>query len=220
MSGLVRSLKYASFRAVRVLGVTLLMAVAFIFYFMLIESTSFTLSHVLERFPYMLLFLGNLMFMIYGMLDVATYTQLTMTYGCTRKNAVLSTVYMNLLEIFSAAVILTAYCVLVPCGKPHEQAAVMCISSLALFFFGGGWAMIGGILIHRFGKAAYIVMVLFSTIAGCAIGFASGFYGGTYVLLEKVVTLPMQAIMLAGVLWFAAASVISWLASRRMEVRV
>jgi hypothetical protein len=220
MSGLVRSLKYASFRAARVLGVTLLMAFCFIFYFMFLEDAAFTVRNALEHFPYMLLFIGNLMFMIYGMLDVATYTQITMSYGCTRKNAVLSTVYMNLLEIFAAEVILTVYCVFVPCGKPHEQAAAMCVGSLALFLFGGGWAMLGGILIHRFGKAAYFVVVFFSIIAGFALGCVGGFYGGTYVFLERAMALPVQALALAGVLWFAAASAISWLASRRMEVRV
>ena len=74
MGGLTRSLKYASFRAGRVIGICLLMAFGFVFYFALLDGTQFTLQNLLPRFPFMLLFIGNLMFMIYGMLDRDLHT--------------------------------------------------------------------------------------------------------------------------------------------------
>jgi hypothetical protein len=196
------------------------MAVAFIFYFMLIEGVSFTVSNALGRFPYMLIFIGNLMVMLYGMMDLVTYTQISMGYGCTRKNSALSLIYMNCMEIFVIEVILGVYSVLVPFGDAHQNPGLTCIFSLALFLFGSGFSMVAGILIHRFGKAAYVIVVLLCTTAGCAVGFVGGFYGGTYVLLDVVMAWPMYALAVGGALWFVLASAVLWLFLRKMEVRV
>ena len=55
MSGLLRSLKYATFRAGRVIGICLLMAVAFVFYFAFLNGDTFSVQTLLPRFPFMLL---------------------------------------------------------------------------------------------------------------------------------------------------------------------
>ena len=73
MGAFMRSLKYASFRAGRVIGITAGMSVGFVFYFTFLNGESFTVENLISRFPLMLIFIANLMFLIYGMVDVASY---------------------------------------------------------------------------------------------------------------------------------------------------
>lgn len=221
MGGLLRSLKYASFRAGRVIGICLLMAVGFVFYFALLDGARFTPDNLLPRFPLMLLFIGNLMFMIYGMLDVATYTQLTLTYGCTRKNAAICTVYMHLLQILALEAAMAVCCALLPSQWRMIDAGTLCLLALAVFLTGSWLALVTGVLIHRFGKAAYMAAVLVCSVGGGVIGGLVGFHGGTTVVMEAVMAfLNLHVMMIAGVVWYAAAAVVFWLCIRRIEVRV
>ena len=221
MSGLIRSLKYASFRAARVIGICLLMALGFVFYFALLDGTQFTLQNLVPRFPFMLLFIGNLMFMIYGMVDVATYTQLTLTYGCTRRDAAVSTVYMHLLEMLALIAVMALSCVLIPKPWMAMDGATLCLLGLALFFIGCGLALVTGILIQRFGKAAYIVIVIFASLGGGVVGGLVGFHGGTTVVMDVVLKFLNLYVMLgAGIAWYVLAAVLFWLFIRKIEVRV
>ena len=221
MSGLTRSLKYASFRAGRVIGICLLMAIGFVFYFALLDGAQFTLENLLPRFPFMLLFIGNLMFMIYGMLDVATYTQLTLTYGCTRKNAAISTVFMHLVQILALEVIMVISCALIPAQWQLLDAKTLGLMALAIFFVGSGLALVTGVLIHRFGKIAYIIMVIFCSLGGGVIGGLVGFHGGTTVVMNVVMEfLNLNVMLVAGVIWYVVAAVIFWISIRKIEVRV
>lgn len=221
MNGLARSLKYAGFRAARVIGVCLLMAVGFIFYFAFLDGARFTLSNLLTRFPFMLLFIGNLMFMIYGMLDVATYTQLTLTYGCTRKNAMISTVFIHLVQIVALELVMAAACALIPAEWMPMDGAVLCLLALALFLLGCGLALVTGILIWHFGKAAYIVVVICASLGGGVVGGLVGFHGGTTFLMDFVMDLlNMPLLVTVGVIWYAVMAVIYWLCIRKIEVRV
>ena len=221
MSGLIRSLKYATFRAGRVIGICLLMAVGFVFYFALLDGAQFTAQNLLPRFPFMLLVIGNLMFMVYGMLDVATYTQLTLTYGCTRKNAAISTVYMHLLQMLALEVIMVVSCALLPGQWQLIDAKTLGLLALAIFFIGSGLSLVTGILIHRFGKAAYVVVVIFASLGGGIAGGLVGFHGGTTVVLDPVLKLlNLPVMIMAGMIWYAAAAVIYWFSIRKIEVRV
>lgn len=221
MGGLTRSLKYATFRAARVIGVCLLMAVGFVFYFALLDGAQFTLENLLPRFPFMLLFIGNLMFMIYGMLDIATYTQLTLTYGCTRRNAAISAVYMHLVQILALEVVMVAACALLPAQWQVIDAKTLGLLALAVFFIGSGLALVTGVLIHRFGKVAYILMVFVCSAGGGVIGGLVGFHGGTTVVMNVVMQfLNLNVMIAAGVIWYAVAAVIFWLSIRKIEVRV
>lgn len=221
MRGLTRSLKYASFRAGRVIGVCLLMAIGFVFYFAFLDGARFTLENLLPRFPFMLLFIGNLMFMIYGMLDVATYTQLTLTYGCTRKDAAISTVYMHLVQILALEVLMVVSCALLPSPWQLIDAKTLGFLALAIFLIGSGLALVTGILIHRFGKIAYIVMVVIASLGGGVIGGLVGFHGGTTVVMDVVLKfLNLPVLITVGILWYAVTVVIYWLSIRNIEVRV
>lgn len=221
MNGLTRSLKYASFRAGRVIGVCLLMAVGFVFYFALLDGSRFTAENLLPRFPFMILFIGNLMFMIYGMLDVATYTQLTLTYGCTRRDAAISTVYMHLLQILALEAAMAVCCALLPAQWMLIDGKTLCLMSMGVFFVGSGLALVAGILIHRFGKAAYIVVVIFASLGGGVIGGLVGFHGGTTVVMEIVLKmLNLPVLLVAGIAWYTVMAVIFWFFIRKIEVRV
>lgn len=221
MSGLIRSLKYASFRAGRVIGICLLMAIGFVFYFAFLDGAKFTLENLLPRFPFMLLFIGNLMFMLYGMLDVATYTQLTLTYGCTRRDAAVSTVYMHLVQMLALEVIMVVSCALLPSQWQLIEPKTLGILALAIFLIGSGLALVTGILIHRFGKIAYIVMVIIASLGGGVIGGLVGFHGGTTVVMNVVMKfLNLNVMLVSGVIWYVIAAVIFWLFIRKVEVRV
>lgn len=221
MEGLTRSLKYASFRAAKVIGVCLIMAFCFVFYFAFLDGSQFTVSSLLPRFPLMMLFIGNLMVMLYGMIDVATYTQLTLTYGCTRRDAAISTIYMHLLEILAFEVVMAVSCALIPVQWQVMEGKALCLLSLAIFLIGSGLALVTGILIQSFGKAAYIVFVIFASLGGGAVGGLVGFHGGMTVVMDVVLKLLNLRVMLgAGIAWYVLAAVIFWLFIRNMEVRV
>ena len=209
MNGLARSLKYAGFRAARVIGVCLLMAVGFIFYFAFLDGARFTLQNLLPRF------------MIYGMLDVATYTQLTLTYGCTRKNAMISTVFIHFVQIVALELIMAAACALIPAAWMPLDGTTLCFLALALFLLGCGLALVTGVLIHRFGKAAYIVVVIIASLGGGVVGGLVGFHGGTTFLMDFVMDLlNIPLLVTVGVIWYAVMAVICWLCTRKIEVRV
>lgn len=221
MSGLIRSLKYASFRAGRVIGSCLLMAVGFVFYFTLLDGGRFTLENLLPRFPMMMLFIGNLMVMLYGMLDVATYTNLTLTYGCTRKNAMISSVYMHLLIVLALEAVIAVSCALLPAQWRAVAGGWLCLLALAQFLVAGGLALVTGVLINRFGKVAYIIFVIFAAIGGGVMGGLLGFHGGTTVLMETATqSLNLPVLVMTGAIWYAVMAVVCWLCTRKMEVRV
>lgn len=221
MRGLTRSLKYATFRAARVIGVCLLMAVGFVFYFTFLNEQAFTVENLVSRFPFTLLLIGNLMFMIYGMLDVATYTQLTLTYGCTRKDAAISTVYMHLVQILALEAVMVSCGILIPRQWMSVDGVTICLLSLALFFIGSGLALVIGILIHRFGKTAYIVVVILASLSGGVVGGLVGFHGGTTFLMDFVMgLLNLPVLLTVGIVWYAVMAVIFWFSIRKIEVRV
>ena len=221
MRGLTRSLKYATFRAARVIGVCLLMAVGFVFYFTFLNEQAFTVENLVSRFPFTLLLIGNLMFMIYGMLDVATYTQLTLTYGCTRKDAAISTVYMHLVQILALEAVMVSCGILIPRQWMSVDGVTICLLSLALFFIGSGLALVIGILIHHFGKTAYIVVVILASLSGGVVGGLVGFHGGTTFLMDFVMgLLNLPLLITVGIVWYAVMAVIFWFSIRKIEVRV
>lgn len=221
MGGLTRSLKYASFRAGRVVGICLLMAAGFVFYFNLLDGRRFTLENLLPRFPMMMLFIGNLMFMLYGMIDVATYTKLTLTYGCTRKNAMISSVYMHLLIVLALEAVMAVSCALIPAQWAVVDGGWLCLLAFAQFLIAGGLALVMGVLINRFGKVAYMIVVFFSAIGGGVFGGLVGFHGGTTVVMDIVIEyLNLPVLIVVGIVWYAAMAVICWLCTCRMEVRV
>lgn len=221
MGGLTRSLKYASFRAGRVVSICLLMAAGFVFYFNLMDGRRFTLENLLPRFPMMLLFIGNLMFMLYGMIDVATYTKLTLTYGCTRKNAMISSVYMHLLIVLALEAVMVVSCALIPAQWAVVDGGWLCLLAFAQFLIAGGLALVMGILINRFGKVAYMIVVFFSAIGGGVFGGLVGFHGGTTVVMDIVIEyLNLPVLIVVGIVWYVVMAVICWLCTRRMEVRV
>ena len=221
MSGLLRSLKYATFRAGRVIGICLLMAAAFVFYFAFLNGDAFSVQTLIPRFPFMLLVVGNLMFMIYGMLDVATYTQLTLTYGCTRKNAAISTVYMHLLQIAAIELVMALCIVWIPRAWMEVSGGALCLLSLGLFLFGCGLALTVGILIHRFGKIAYMIVVIIASLCGGVVGGVVGARGGSGGLLALVFSwLNLKVLLLIGVIWYAVMALAYWFFIRKIEVRV
>lgn len=221
MSGLMRSFKYASFRAMRVVRSCLLMAVGFVFYFTLLDGGSFTVQNLLPRFPFMLIFIGNLMFMLYGMVDMATYTQLTLTYGCTRKNAAISAVYMHFLQILVLEIILAVSCVWIPAAWLTVDKSLLCPLALALFLFGGGLSLLTGMLTWRFGKTAYWIFVMISALLGGITGGLVGFQGGTAPVLaavQKFLNLPI--LLTVGIACYAVMAVVFYFSIRNIEVRV
>lgn len=221
MGGLTRSLKYASFRAGRVVGICLLMVVGFIFYFNLLEGRRFTLENLLPGFPMMLLFIGNLMFLLYGMLDVATYTKLTLTYGCTRRNAMISSVYMHLLIILAFEAVMAVSCAFIPAQWAVVDGGWLCVLAFSVFLIAGGLALVMGVLINRFGKVAYMIVVFFSAIGGGVFGGLVGSRGGATVVMDVVMEyLNLPVLITVGVVWYAVMAVICWFCIRKMEVRV
>lgn len=220
MNGLTRSLKYASFRAGRVLGIALLMSAVFVLYFTLIAGEAFSMQNLIGRLPETLLFIGCLMFMIYGMLDLVTYTQLTLSYGSTRKHAMISLIYMDLLQILGLLICVWLLFTLAPAAWLPMSIGTACGLAQNLFFIASAVALINGMLIYRFGKVAYYIFTLLAAVLGGAVaGFTTNM--GRFSVLGNIFTLGnLSMLNLIGVVLFVIAAVVCWLFIRRIEVRI
>lgn len=220
MNGMLRAMKYASFRAARVIGITVLMAVGFVFYFAFLNDDAFTVPNLVGRFPVTLIFVGNLMISLYGMLDVVTYMQLTLCYGSTRKYAIISQIYMGVVQVAAVVLILAASCALIPESWQYADGSSFVLIAQNLMFFGSGLALFGGLLIYRFGRVAYWIFVM---LMACGGGVLAGFGGyadeGALQAVSRV-AMSYPALQLLGVLWFAVMAAACWLILRRSEVHV
>lgn len=112
-------------------------------------------------------------------------------------------------------------CALLPSQWQLIEPKTLGILALAIFLIGSGLALVTGILIHRFGKIAYIVMVIIASLGGGVIGGLVGFHGGTTVVMNVVMKfLNLNVMLVSGVIWYVIAAVIFWLFIRKVEVRV
>lgn len=101
------------------------------------------------------------------------------------------------------------------------DGVTICLLSLALFFIGSGLALVIGILIHRFGKTAYIVVVILASLSGGVVGGFVGYHGGSSAVMNMVMALLNPTVLtVTGIIWYAVAAVIYWLSIRNIEVRV
>jgi len=220
MGGFGRSLKYAAFRSGRLIGITLLMSVVFVFYFLFLDGDAFSVQNIISRFPFIIVFVGNLMYMLYGMVDVATYTQYTMSCGSTRREVMFSMIFMQLLQIaVSEAVMLLFF--LMPEDWQIAGRNETCTLALLVFLAGSGVALIMGILIRRFGRVAYIILVIICSLGGGIMGGLIGISGGSVFLFQILSGLRgLSVLAAAGVVWYVIAVVIFWFGIRKIEVRV
>ena len=128
---------------------------------------------------------------------------------------------MHLLQMLAFEVIMVVSCALLPEQWQMIDAKTLGLLALAIFFIGSGLALVTGILIHRFGKVAYTVVVIFASMGGGIVGGLVGFHGGTTVVLDLVLKLlNLPVMIMAGMIWYAAAAVIYWFSIRKIEVRV
>lgn len=218
MSGLMRAIRCASWRAGRCVGMTLLMSVGFVFYFMLLDGTSFTLMNIVGRFPQMVVFVGSLMYLIFGMVDIVTYVQYAMSCGCTRKNTLLSALYMHMFELAVTELVLAVYYLVLPAGWSMVSGREMCMTVLYLFLFDMGLSLTMGIVIKRFGKVAYILLVLLCSAAGGIVGGLVGFFGTA--VFDIMIPHASLVVPAAAFAWYGFMAVIFWMFIRKMEVRV
>lgn len=223
MCGLLRSCKDATFRAERVMGVSVLMAVVFCFYFEFLNGGRFTLENLVSKLPMTLMLISVLMFGLYGMMDIATYTQVAMSYGCTRKNAVLGVIWMQILEIVEVKLLLTVMAYVIP--KDWQLMDIMYQSwiVLALTIFASAVSLPLGVLIRRFGKVAYIVIVLIMTLIGGAIGGLVGFMSAEndWITIFAVGAVPFVMVgLIVSVVLYIICAILFWLLIRKLEVRV
>ena len=222
MSGLMRSLKCATIRTGRVLGSALLTSVAFTVYFALISGERLTLMNLVGSLPGLMLFIGCLWFMIYGMVDMVTYTQLTISYGSTRKHALIGRLYMNLLQTIGMVACMYLVYVLTPAEWMPMEAVTACLLAQNVYLIAGSLALVSGMLVYRFGKVAYLIFtVLAALFGGSLAGF--GTYAGESGILVSIGANIGDGFCvwdLAGIVLFLIVSVICWFFMRRIEVRV
>lgn len=220
MSGLLRAIKYATFRAARVVGITVLMAVGFVFYFALLNDQELTIPNLVGRFPLVLMAIGVLMTSLYGMVDIVTYMQLTLSYGSTRRYAFVSQVYMCLLQAVAVELILAVSCLLIPADWQFIGAKTLLLTAQNTLFFGSGVALLGGLLIYRFGKVAYWLFVMVMACGGGALSGFCGYMDRDMSVFLDVAQLAHPVLHLIGLLCAVIMAVACWFTIRRCEVRV
>lgn len=218
MSGLMRAYKCATWRAGRCVGITLVMAVGFIFYFMILNGTGFTLAAIVGRFPQMVVLVGGIVYLAYGMVDLVTYMQYAMGCGCTRRHTFLSTIYMHVFELAATELALVLYYLIVPADWPLLLPEDACLTVLYLCVFNMGLSMTLGILVKRFGKVAYVLLVVLCAFVGGIIGGLVGFFG--IDVISEIIPRSSLYMPAAVFVWYVVMAVIFWLFIRKMEVRV
>lgn len=223
MGVVMRSLKYASFRAGRVMCMIAGMSVGFVFYFTFLNGDSFTVENLISRYPLILMFIANLMFLIYGMVDVASYVPLTLSYGSTRKVAFFSNLYMQTLQILGVEILLWICFKCIPRTylSEYTDGNLLCAVALCIFLLGCGISLPCGVLISRFGKTAYIIVVVLASVGGGMFGALIGFREMSSWLvkwLEKFINVPL--IVAIGFGWYILMNVLFYLGMRKYEVRV
>lgn len=218
MSGLLRALKCATWRAGRCVGMAMLMAVGFIFYIMIINGTRFTVANIVGRFPQMVVFVGSIMYLAYGIVDTVTYVQYAMSCGCTRKNIFFSAVYMHVFELAVTELVLALYYLVVPAEWSMASAGEMCMTVLYLFVFDMGLSLTLGILVKRFGKIAYVVFVVLCSVLGGLVGGLVGFFGTE--IFSGIIPHASLMIPFAAFVWYGLMAALFWLFIRKIEVRI
>ena len=220
MNGLARSLREASFRAGRVLGICLLMSVGFVIYFTLLSGEAFTMQNLFYRMTEVMIFVGCMMFMIYGMVDFATYTQVSLSYGSTRKHALVSLIYMDLLQVAGMTFLVWLVAVLIPAQWQPLSARGAIGLALNVFLIACAVSLINGMLVYRFGKGAYVLFVIVTTaFSGCIMGMSD--YLAQMDFVGMIVSGGDLAVLgMVGIILFAIAAVVCGVFMRKIEVRV
>ena len=222
MSGLMRSLKCATIRTGCVLGSALLTSFVFTLYFALISGERLTLMKLVGSLPGIMLFTGGLWFMLYGMVDMVTYTQLTISYGATRKHALIGRLYMSLLQTIGMVACMYLVYVLTPAGWMSMETVPACLLAQNVYLIAGSLALVSGMLVYRFGKAAYLIFRVLATFLGCSLVGFDTYAGGAGILASIGGNIGNGFCIwdLAGIVLFLVVSVICWFFMRRIEVRV
>ncbi|MDD6038607.1 MAG: hypothetical protein PUD20_07450 [bacterium] len=222
MYGVSRALKRASYRAGRTIVITLLMSIAFVLYFEFLSDGNFTPEVLVPRVPVMYLFFSSMMYLIYGLTDVAIYTPLEISSGGTRRNVFLGTIFMCMLQIGVSLLFLLAFYGLVPkIMLPAIPMRRMLLATAAIGLFVCGTGMIMGQLVWRFGKVAYYVLIFIITgvcaVSGALFTMSNGGYVG--VANRIMMYIDKGFVLILAVLWYALMAGISYLMLMKAEIR-
>ena len=218
MSAIIRSFKSHGYRAERMFGITMLMAFGFIFYFLFLDGMKFTVENILGRVPFSVFFLSVLMFMIYGLVDVVSYVPITISDGCTRRNMLFGQIFMHVIEVGQTLLVLAIFFALSPVKASIESGAFLKMSAAA-FIAACGISLLAGMVVYRFGRVAYFIIIFALTGAGGVVGGMMGAFGGhTVATLVPQVLQKFGWVGLACVLYVICAVVFGIL-SRKMEVK-
>lgn len=221
MKGLMRSLRDASVRAARVTGLTLLLILGMTLYFIFLNGEPFAAEHITARLPVTIIFVGNLMLLLYGMADVVSHMQMSLACGATRKHTLIGMIYMNLLQVLVLCALLAVLYALVPAGRLHLNGAVVCRLAMNLFLLAGGLSFVSGLFIYRFGRVAYLILTILTSMSGGVFVSVANFYFGRLQAIGAV-EMWMNTLVggCAGILAFAVCAVIFWFGIRKIEVRI
>lgn len=165
MKGLSRSLRYFTLLAGEYIALSLIIAVAgFLLY--LLRSNGANPG----AFPVMILFVLYLFIIIFSMGHYLVMTSLVIPYSCTRRSLFWGTQYMMLLIACAIFVLLGIYFGLfTDMGLRGFLRLLPATAGLFAASVGTG-SLLGGIVL-KFGRAAVIIMTIFSGILGGIFGF-------------------------------------------------
>lgn len=165
MKGLSRSLRYFTLLAGEYIALSLAIATAGFLLYLLRSNGANP-----EAFPIMILFVLYLFLIIFSMGHYMIMTSLVIPFNCTRKSLFWGTQYMMLLIAGTICILLGTYFGLVTDVGLHGFFRLLpAIAGMFAASIGLG-ALLGGIIL-KFGRAAVIVMTVFSGILGGIFGF-------------------------------------------------
>ncbi len=222
MSGLLPSIRNATRRAVMILAYIVFMAVIFSVFFTWSSGDAITLQGIASDIPKLLLFFGTICIVMWGMVDMVTYLQMTISYGSTRRDALIGYVYMNLFEVAGILICMCLVYACVPGEWMDASLEVLLMLGQNVFLIAAALALTFSIFVYRFGKKAYLIFALpVSLLCGGIVGFSSQIgISGIYVSSGLSFSGRLFALNFIGAGLFIIAAVLSFLIMKKLEVRL
>lgn len=222
--GFGRTLRYAARQAQMYMLSIAGCSLGFAVWEWIVMNGELTVVDMIAMVPGMLMWIAMVILLVTGMSSGQSWYALLISYGCRRKNAFLGQLAMNLMIIVQSVIL---YEILELVIKSSERYfGIQAI--LAVLLAVEGMSQLVGAAVIKWGKAAYLAMILVIMLVCLVLGFGYGFMAGygkfdipDYGLFDKMITFAKQWWMiLAGAAVCAVMNILGWFMLRNYEVKV
>ena len=216
-SGMTRTIKYMNYYTSRIILYVLGFTVGMVFYMTLLggEFTADALMSNVAMMPMFCIFMGCLFFVVFNMSYGPLYANMQLSMGSTRKEMVLGHIYAQFVFIIITTVIAEVFNAISVGGFDSNTGLYIAMAFFS-YLVASAVGSIFGILVDRFGKVAYYVMVAIAAMGGGVFGALSVSVLRGGLVWSKSVAIPAT---IGSVVAFVASLVIYAICARKKVVK-